>query len=394
MPLNESKVKAIQPAEKAFRVADGNGLFIEVSPKGKKSWVLRADRGGVNTTKVIGKWPQMSVVEARRVSQSGDVQIGVVTERPKTVLEVAEEWRTVNSARWKDRHRAELWWRLEKDAFPKLGKRPIAQVKAPEMLEVLRAVEDRGAIESARRMLHHLNGIFDYAVAAGIIHANPIVSLKRALKPAPKVKHRAARTSLEELRQMIADAEATPASPVTKLAVRLALLTACRPGEIRGAVWEEFEGLDGDEPVWRIPAARMKMNREHVVPLSRQAVEIIEAVRTLTGKGPFLFPNATNSHKIMSENAMGYYLNRAGYHGRQTAHGLRSSFATIMNERHRPDADILDLMLAHSPKDEIAAAYNRAEHFPRRRELAQIWADLALADARPALDLLKGPRRS
>ena len=200
-------------------------------------------------------------------------------------------------------------------------------------------------------------------------------------------------TDLAELRALLAAAEAIPAHPATKLALRLLALTAVRPGSVAGAVWHEFEGLDGPEPVWRIPAERMKMKREHVVPLAPQAVAVIEAMGLLTGRFPFVFPNTRHAHKPMSENAMGYLLNRAGFHGRHVPHGWRSSFSTIMNERNRMDRQVIDLMLAHSPADATEAAYNRAAHMGRRRELAEEWAGLLLEGARDPAELLRGPRK-
>ena len=190
---------------------------------------------------------------------------------------------------------------------------------------------------------------------------------------------------------MLAKAEAEKAHPVTKLALRLLALTAVRPGELRGAKWEEF--VFGDDPVWLIPPERMKMKRPHAVPLSRQAVETLEAVKVLTGRSPLVFPCTRHAHRPISENSIGYLLNRAGYHQRHVPHGWRATFSTIMNERYRQDRHIVDLMLAHVPKDRTESAYNRALHLDRRRELAQAWADILLDNARPAADLLHGPRR-
>ncbi len=170
-------------------------------------------------------------------------------------------------------------------------------------------------------------------------------------------------------------------------------LTAVRPGELRAAAWGEFEGLDGDSPVWRVPAVRMKMKREHLVALSRQAVEVLMVAQSITGRCPLVFPNTRFAHRPMSENAIGYLLNRAGYHHKHVPHGWRATFSSTMNERFRADRPIIDLMLAHAPKDRVEAAYNRALHMERRRELAQEWADLLLADAAPAESLRHNPQR-
>lgn len=207
---------------------------------------------------------------------------------------------------------------------------------------------------------------------------------------------------------MIRDAEADDARPVTRFALRYLALTAVRPNEVRGAGWEEHEQLEGLEPLWRIPSCRMKgdLDRkeekggDHLVPLARQSVELLRCIWPLTGEGPYIFPSARNSHKTISENAIGYLLHRAGYHGRHVPHGFRAAFSTIMNEwaeRHgkEHDREVIDLMLAHVPENKIEGAYNRAAYMPRRRELAQIWADMlceGLAEPDLLMDL-PGRRR-
>ena len=205
------------------------------------------------------------------------------------------------------------------------------------------------------------------------------------------------------MRGIIRATDAEIAHPVTKLALRFIALTAVRPNEVRGAVLSEMR-LGGDEPAWLIPAERMKMRRPHIVPLSRQAVEVIEAIKPLTGRAAYIFPNHRWAHKPMSENAMGYLLNRAGYHGKHVPHGWRAAFSSIMNEHFRSDRAIIDLMLAHQPgskrgdrEDEQVSssedAYNRAQHLARRRELAQAWADMLMDGMPPAAELLNGKRR-
>ena len=194
---------------------------------------------------------------------------------------------------------------------------------------------------------------------------------------------------------MLAAAESAPGWPHARLALRLSALTALRPGEIRHGEWAELADLDGPEPTWNIPAERMKMPRPHTVPLSRQAVETIEALRLLTGRGKLMFPAATKPLVPMNENAVNDVLERAGFRDLQSAHGFRASFSSVMKGLYRADAEVIELMLAHAPKDKVAGAYDYgADHMGRRRELAQLWADLIL-DGRPAaVDLLGLPKRS
>jgi integrase len=233
-----------------------------------------------------------------------------------------------------------------------------------------------------------ISAVFVYAIAQGITETDPAEKLGAVLKPLRKGRQPAI-TDLAPLRKMIKAAEDDPARPVTRLALRLLALTAVRPSELRGARWDEFEDLNGKLPLWRIPAARMKgdldrkeeLGGDHLVPLTPQALAVLRALWPLTGEGPLLFPGNRHGHKPMSENAIGYLLNRAGYHGHHVPHGFRAAFSTIMNEwaereGKEHDRKIIDLMLAHIPKEKVEGAYNRAAYMPRRRELACVWADM------------------
>ncbi|MFC6486820.1 tyrosine-type recombinase/integrase [Nitratireductor sp. GCM10026969] len=275
----------------------------------------------------------------------------------------------------------------------------IRDINASDVYAVLSKVEARSK-ETARRIRQRIEAVFNRAIAIGSAQSNPGAQVKGAMAPMKKGKQPAI-TDLDQAREMLAKAEAEPAHPLTKLALRILALTAVRPGTLAGTPWDEWTDLDSEAPVWRIPAERMKMRlkhksdeaRDHLVPLPLQAIEAIEALRTISGRGPLAFPNTRHAHKPMSENAMGYLLNRAGYHGHHVPHGWRSTFSSVMNERFPSDKYIIDLMLAHTPKDKVEAAYNRALHLERRRELAQEWADIILKDAKPAASLLEGPRR-
>jgi integrase len=208
-------------------------------------------------------------------------------------------------------------------------------------------------------------------------------------------------TDLEGARQVLRDVEAIPGHPVTKLAMRLLALTVVRPGTLATTPWTELSGLAEQDPTWTIPAERMKLRldqkrreeRDHLVPLPRQAIEAIAALRQLSGDSPYVFPNVRGFHRPMSENALGYMLNRAGYFGRHVPHGWRSTFSTVMNTRRRGDGDVIELMLAHVKKDRVKAAYDRAAHMDVRREIAQEWADLLMAGLPPAASLLTGRRK-
>ncbi|WP_367613577.1 tyrosine-type recombinase/integrase [Sphingomonas sp. AP4-R1] len=255
-------------------------------------------------------------------------------------------------------------------------------------MAVLREVESRGAIETAKRIRQRISAVFIYGIAEGIVTSDPAEKLGAALKPLRKGRQPAI-TELKPLQKMIIAAEEDYARPLTRLALRLLALTAVRPNELRGAEWAEFEDLNGREPLWRIPATRMKgdldrkeeIKGDHLVPLTPQAIAVLRALWPLSGDGRLVFPSNRHLHRPMSENAIGYLLNRAGYHGHHVPQGFRAAFSTIMNEwaeRHGKDHDrkVIDLMLAHVPKEKVEGAYNRAAFMPRRRELAIIWADM------------------
>ncbi|MHA0333706.1 tyrosine-type recombinase/integrase [Sphingomonas aquatilis] len=332
----------------------------------------------------------------------------------------AAHWRT-SEAPWSDVHSADVLTSLERDIFPHIGDLPITTIKAPKLLEVLQKVEKRGAIETAHRLRQRCSAVFVYGIGAGLCEADPAASLGATLKDVPKSKKqpsiidgiRDQDARIAAVRKMMKDCEAERCRATTKLALRFHLLTAVRPNELYGARWEEMTDLDGDEPTWTIPALRMKGDKdrkaeeqgEHVVPLSRQAVDVLQAVRKLTGRLPLIFPGERHVHKEMSDNTLRALLIRAGYYQRHVPHGFRAAFSTIMNERadrewretgHQgasPDRAIIDLMLAHVPGNKVESAYNRAAYLPRRRELAQEYADIVLEGFCPAADHLGGPIR-
>jgi integrase len=284
--------------------------------------------------------------------------------------------------------------------FPTLGNKPLRDITPAMVIEALRKVEARSAIETAHRIQQRVSMVFGFAVAGGRCDVNPAAIVKQALAPLPPKGRQPAVKSLDEARQVLVSTASIPASPVTKLAMRFLALTAVRPGTLAATLWDELGSLDPDKPVWRIPAARMKLKKafkddeahDHLVPLSPDAVEILEVLKPLTGQSPFLFPNDRHIRKPMSENALSFLLKRAGYSRKHVPHGWRSTFSTIMNERRRHDKAVIDLMLAHLPEDAVEAAYNRAEHMELRREIANEWAAILLEGLPPASDLLNGRR--
>ena len=400
--LTDAKLRQIKKPEKPIKITDSGGLHLFVTPAGGKLWRWRYKIDGREKLLSLGSYPDITLAQARAARDDARVtlrsgqdpaitkKLAKLTASDRTFEALARAWHQQMLPTWTERHAYDVLNSLETLVFPTLGSLDIATITPPLVLKVLRAIEARPAIETARRVRQRISATFVYAIASGLAEQDPAGIVTGALAPLVKGRQPAV-TDLTEARTMLAKAEAEKAHPVTKLALRLLALTAVRPGELRGAKWEEF--VFGDDPVWLIPPERMKMKRPHAVPLSRQAVETLEAVKVLTGRSPLVFPCTRHAHRPISENSIGYLLNRAGYHQRHVPHGWRATFSTIMNERYRQDRHIVDLMLAHVPKDRTESAYNRALHLDRRRELAQAWADILLDNARPAADLLHGPRR-
>lgn len=400
--LTDQAIKRIVPADKPKKYTDGHGLHLYVSPAGSKTWRYKYLFGGKEKLLTIGRYPEVSLKEAREHMHDARklLRTGVdpmASPAPKTVgtaatplhtLEtVARDWHRLNSSRWSVVHCNDIIHSLERDVFPALGSKGIKEITVPELLSVLRSIETRPAIETAHRVRQRLEAVFTYGIASGICDNNPAMLLKKALAPKPLAGKQPAVTTLELARSVLQSAINQNAHPVTHAGLIFIALTAVRPNELRFASWEEFRGLDGEEPTWWIPRKRMKATVEgknagdyHLVPLSAHAVDTLKALRHLTGNYPYVFPAVRHVHKPMSENALGYLLNRAGWHGKQSAHGFRAVFSTIMNDRFSDDEAIIDLMLAHKPKNKVSAAYNRALHLNRRRQLALIWSDLIMED--------------
>lgn len=406
--LNDAQLRAAKPRQKPYKLFDAHRLYLLVNPSGSKLWRMNYVYDRKNKSLALGAYPVVSLVAARErrdearslLAQGIDpaaakkLKIKANIEASRNTFEkIAREWHEANAPQWAKVHAAEVIRTLERDVFPAIGSLPIGALNPPKILEVLRAIEARSAIETAKRIRQRISAIYAYAIASGLAETDPAEKVGAALKPLPKKGRQPAITNIVELRKMLATVDGDFARPVTRLALRLIALTAVRPGELRGALWTEFEDLEGKEPIWRIPAARMKGDRdrkdeiggEHLVPLSPHSVAVLRSAWKLSGVGNLVFPSNRHVHRPMSENALGYLLNRAGYHGRHVPHGFRAAFSTIMNEwakvHGRPDdREVIDLMLAHVPTNKVEGAYNRAAYMGRRRELAEVWGEMVMRD--------------
>jgi integrase len=385
MPLTDVTIRRAEPGAKPYKLADSGGLYLYVSPTGAKSfrWKYRVD--GREKVLTFGLYPEVKLAEARdkrdeaRRQLRDGVDPGARKEAAATFEDMARAWHRKEAPRWADRHAADVLGSLEAEVFPTLGRLPVDRISIRDVRRCLQAVEDRGAIETAHRVRQRMEAVFRYAVASGQTENNPAAAVKGALTHKKPVKPQPALTDLYAARNMLAAALATPAQPVTRTALLTLALTAARPGEVRGMMWRE---LDLEAALWGIAADRMKGRVDHIIPLPAALVTALRELQPLTGHGALVFPSIRDASQPMSENAVGYLLNRAGYHGRQSAHGFRATFSSIMNERFPADRAIIDLMLAHKPTNVSGseAAYNRAAHMERRRELADAWAALILGD--------------
>lgn len=384
MSLSDAKVRNAKPKLKPYKIADGEGLFLFITPSGAKYWRMKYFFAGKERVLAVGVYPHITLADARERRAQARRLLAVGTD-PGEAKKEAKRIATLNAANtfeavareWIEKRRHQ--WapittevklaRLEKHIFPKLGNRPIADIAPPEVLAMLRVVEAKGTLETAQRAMQICGQIFMYSIATGRAVRNPVPDLRGALT-SPVVKHRSYLKEtelpayLEKLGAYIGD-------PLTKLALRFLLLTFVRSGELRAAQWSE---IDWDKAEWRIPAERMKMNELHLVPLSNQAMGVLRDLQKLSGHRPLIFPNSHNPATFMSENTMLYALYRMGYHSRATGHGFRSTASTILNE-HGFHADVIERQLAHCERNKVRAAYNHAQYLPERRKMMQWWAD-------------------
>ena len=385
MALTDKALKQAKPREKAYKLADGKGLHLLVNPNGSKYWRLKYRFAGKEKVLALGVYPSVTLANARSLTDEAKTILrngedpSLVRKQQKRVDKlnatnnfeaVARDWLNQQKSKWTKGHADRVTTSLEQEVFPHIGQMAIADIATPDVLEVVRKVEGRGALDVASRVLQRVSSVFRYAVQTGRAQVNPASELKGVLKTR-KVQHRAAITRAE-LPELLQKARKYDGYLITRLALRLLMLTFVRPGELRFARWKEF---DLEAKVWRIPAERMKMKSEHLVPLSRQAIELLEELRPVTGHYDFLFPGERTRTKPISENTMTYALYRMGYKSRATAHGFRTTASSILNEEgFNPDA--IERQLSHLERNQVRGAYTQhAEYLKDRAKMMQWWAD-------------------
>jgi integrase len=388
MPLTDTAIRNIKPKDRPFKLADGNGLYLFVTPTGSRLWRLKYRFGGHERVLSIGAYPAVTIKMARDVREKAKSMLatGIDPSQAKQASKLKEKEATLHSfqaiameyiAKLTRELRAKgTMVRLERLlglAFDAIGHRPIREISAADVLEVLRKVEARGRHETAKRLRSTIGAVFRYAIATARCDNDPTFALKGALTR-PTAKSRPAITEKKALGAVLRAIDGFDGQSTTCVALKLLVLLAPRPGELRHAHWSEF---DLDAATWTIPASRMKMRREHRVPLPRQTISLLRELHSLTGNGELVFPSIRSNSRPMSENTLNAALRRMGYAKDEVvAHGFRATFSTFANESGKWNPDAIEAALAHVENNSVRRAYNRAQFWDERVEMAQWWADL------------------
>ncbi len=405
MALTDTAIKNAKPKERPYKLADGQGMFLLVNPNGHKWWRLKYRHAGKEKLLALGTYPEVSLKEAREQREKARAvirstqdpsEVRKTEKREKKIAaansfeSVAREFVANQSARRNEDYQKYALRRLEQNVFGQIGHRPISEMEAPELLEVLRKMEARGVHEMTARVRQLCGQVFRYGIATGRCKRDPAGDLKGALMPF-KVNHIPA-VEPGGLPELLAKIAAYDGEPVTRLALRFLAHTFVRTGELIAAKWKEF---NFDDALWTVPGPRMKMKNDHYVPLARQPLAILKELQTINGSEPEGFVFAViNPRKHISENTMIYALYRLGYKGRMTGHGFRSVASTVLNEErergshsfrsdvierergsHSFSSDVIERQLDHCERDEIRGAYNRAQYLQQRRAMMQWYAD-------------------
>jgi integrase len=378
MKLNDTKLRALKPRDRAYKLFDEGGLYLLVQPSGSRWWRWRYWHGGREKLLSLGVYPATSLAQARGRRDEGRSQLaaGIDPSQARKAYKVpqADGFEIVARAwhsrqRWSEEHANIVLRRLEMDVFPYLGRRPIGQIAPPELLAVIRKIEER-AIDAAHRALRTCSAVFRYGIATGVASRDTAADLRGALHAAPKDRHHAAITEAKAIGALLRAIDGYHGTPEVRCALRLAPLVFVRPGELRAAEWSE---MDLDAAEWNIAAGRMKTRQPHLVPLSAQAVAVLRELLPVTGGGRYVF---ATGDQPMSESAVNAALRRLGYaETEMTGHGFRAMARTILDEVLGVRPDFIEHQLAHTVRDPLGRAYNRTTHLPERRDMMQRWAD-------------------
>ena len=381
MPLTDTAIRAVKTSEKQQKLYDGNGLFLLLPPSGSKIWRFKYRFQGKEKLISFGHYPAVSLKDAREKAAEARKTLGggkdPSAERKESKLQLANsfellarEWHGKQALAWGAKHSTKIMRYMEKNLFPYIGSRPVGEIKPSELLPVMRRMEDRGAINMAQVMRGVCTNIFRYAVITGRAERDPAADIKGAISTYVR-KNRAAITDPLEVGKMLLAIDSYHGSFITRNSLLMLSLTFCRPGEVRHAEWSE---IDLEDKLWRIPASRMKMSRDHLVPLSPQAIAILEEMRPYSGDRVYVFPSTREGKPVLTHNVYNYALRYMGIPKEAMCpHGFRAMASTLLNEQGYPP-DVIERQLAHVPNNQVRAAYNRAEYLPERRKMMNEWA--------------------
>ncbi|GHV49915.1 integrase [Deltaproteobacteria bacterium] len=381
MPLTDTAIRAVKPSDKQQKLFDERGLFLLVAPTGSKIWRFKYRFQGKEKLISFGHYPDVSLKDAREKATEARKILGSgndpSAERKAAKLQlantfelVAREWHEKQAAAWSAHYAMRMLSNMEKNIFPHIGARPVADIKPSELLPVMRAMEARNAVTIAHTMRAACSGIFRYAVITGRAERDPAADIRGAITP-HVTKNRAAITDPVEVGKLLLAIDKYRGTFVVRNSLRLMNLTFCRANEIRLAEWTEF---DFEDKLWRIPAEKMKMSRDHLVPLSKQALAVLEEMRPFSGDGQYVFPGRKRGNTLLSINTFTDAIRYMGFTPDiMCAHGFRAMASTLLNEQGYPP-DVIERQLAHVPGNKVRGAYNRAEYLPERRKMMDDWS--------------------
>lgn len=387
MPLNDMQIRRAKPETKAYTLGDGQGLSLLIEPNGSKSWRFRYRFAGKPKMISLGVYPTISLADARsrrddarKLVAEGknpsevrkEQKIALQTESESAFEMIATEWHQMKSAKWSAGYASDIMEAFQNDIFPYVGTRPVGEIKPLELLNVLRKIEKRGALEKMRKVRQRCSEVFRYAIATGRAEFNPAADLSSALdvhqsNHFPFLK-------ADEIPDFLRALDSYTGSRLVLIATKLLMITGVRTIELRAALWSEF---DLDNAIWEIPAERMKMRRSHLVPLSVQALDLLNELKIMTGNYRYVFPGRNDPNKPMSEASINQVIKRIGYGGKVTGHGFRHSLSTILHEKGY-DSAWIEIQLAHIDKNNIRGTYNHAQYIDKRRGMMQWYSNYIL----------------
>ncbi|CUA11441.1 tyrosine-type recombinase/integrase [Escherichia coli] len=384
MPLNDMQIRRAKPEAKAYTLGDGQGLSLLVEPNGSKSWRFRYRYAGKPKMISLGVYPTITLAEARsrrdearKIVAEGknpsevrkEQKLALRIQSENAFEKIAREWHQMKSAKWSAGYASDIIEAFQNDIFPYVGARPVGEIKPLELLNVLRKIEKRGALEKMRKVRQRCSEVFRYAIATGRAEFNPAADLSSALE-IHKSNHFPFLKS-DDIPDFLRALDSYTGSRLVQIATKLLMVTGVRTIELRAALWQEF---DLDNAIWEISAERMKMRRPHLVPLSTQALDLLNELKIITGNYRYVFPGRNDPNKPMSEASINQVIKRIGYGGKVTGHGFRHTFSTILHEMGY-DSYCIEMQLAHVDKNIIRGTYNHAQYIDKRRDMMQWYSD-------------------